>query len=318
MEILVISKSRGTAGAFRLSGFGLTLLALAILSAGAASAYLGFTKGGDDMVEQILNNPERSSKLWHREIIAQRQFLNRLRRDLNADLSAVSRSVGKLQGEVNRLDAVAERVAESSRLDPKEFGFSAPTAVGGPHDSLSELPEWSNLLANLDQLGPEIELRDSRLTALESFLLDKQQRDAAEPVARPVDDGWLSSGFGYRNDPVSGRREFHSGIDFAGKPGLEIRAVAAGVVTWSAQRWGYGNLVEISHGNGYLTRYAHNRTNLVKVGETVEKNQNVALLGSTGRTTGPHLHFEVVHHNKIVNPWKFIRRNAKSKVGNVN
>ena len=113
---------------------------------------------------------------------------------------------------------------------------------------------------------------------------------------------------------MTGGREFHDGLDFAGKPGEQVRTVAAGVVTWSGKRWGYGNLVEISHGNGYITRYAHNRANLVAVGETVKKNQAVALLGSTGRSTGPHVHFEVVHNGDRVDPLKFVGDPSRLRV----
>lgn len=310
MEILIISKSRGTAGRVRLNLFAVAAFALAVVGVGAFTVQWGYTRGGDDMAEMFLNNPERSAEVWQREIILQRQFLNRLQRDLNADLSALSSSVGQLHGSVSRLDAVAERVAKSSSLDPGEFAFGDPAPVGGPHAETSRAPQWDALLANLNVLDAEIELRDSRLTVLESFLLDKQRKNNSEPDGRPVHDGWISSGYGYRTDPVSGQREFHGGIDFAGKPGLEISAVADGVVTWSGKRWGYGNLVELNHGNGYVTRYAHNRLNLVSLGEKVDKNQPVALLGSSGRSTGPHVHFEVVRDNRSVNPWDFIRQQA--------
>ncbi len=310
MEILILSKSRGTAGRIRINGFGLVVFALLISSGVASAAYWGYVRGGDEMVETMLNDPRHSAAPWQREIIQQRRFLKSLQQDMNADLSALAGSVGRLQGYLARLDAAAERVVESSGLDAEEFAFGDPTPIGGPHVSVSEPPRWESLLANVTALESDIELRQSRLTVLESFLLDKQVRAAAEPTGRPVNDGWISSGYGYRTDPVSGRREFHSGIDFAGKAGLEVRAVADGVVTWSGKRWGYGNLVELSHANGYVTRYAHNRANLVKVGEKVEQNQPVALLGSSGRSTGPHVHFEVVRNDRSVNPWKFIRRHT--------
>lgn len=308
MEILIISKSRGSAGGLRVSGFGLTVALLAVFGAATAATFWGYSRGGDAMADLILNNPERSAAVWQREIIAQRKLLNRIRDDLGADLVALSGAVGRLQGEVNRLDAVAERVVTTSSLDPAEFVFAEPAPIGGPQPLASEPPRWRGLLDNLAALEVEVELREAQLTVLESFLLDKRQHEESAPEGRPVQGGWLSSGYGHRTDPVTGRREFHGGIDFAGKPGLEIHAVAAGVVTWSGKRWGYGNLVEINHGNGYVTRYAHNRKNLVAVGEKVEKNQPIALLGSSGRSTGPHLHFEVVRNDRTVNPWKFIRR----------
>ncbi len=109
-----------------------------------------------------------------------------------------------------------------------------------------------------------------------------------------------------RTDPITGKMEFHGGIDYAGKTGSSILSVASGIVTWSGVRYGYGNMVEINHGNGYQTRYAHNKKNLVVVGQKVEQGQIVALMGSSGRATGPHVHFEVVNNGKAVNPKKYI------------
>jgi len=310
MEILLISKSRGTAGCLRLSWLGLTLAALLIVAGIAAAAFWGYRHGGDEMLEVMLDHPERSAKIWQRELLVQRRFLHDLQRDLAADLSALSGSIGTLQGAVTRLDAVAETVVESAGLDPTEFAFDEPPPVGGPETQHAMPPEWDALLDNLRALEQEIALRESRLDLLETFLRDRQTVDQSRPAGVPVREGWISSGYGYRTDPVSGRREFHSGLDFAGRAGSEVRAVAPGVVTWSGKRWAYGNLVEINHGNGYLTRYAHNRVNLVSVGEKVDKNQPIALLGASGRATGPHVHFEVVHQDETVNPAKFVEHRA--------
>ena len=128
---------------------------------------------------------------------------------------------------------------------------------------------------------------------------------------RPVNSGWISSYFGKRTDPFTGKPANHRGVDFAGKMGAEIIAVADGVVTWSSSRYGYGELVEINHGNGYSTRYAHNSENLVAVGDEVRKGQTVALMGETGRATGPNLHFEVLKNGHRVNPVNFIRESTK-------
>ncbi|UCE89604.1 MAG: M23 family metallopeptidase, partial [Pseudomonadota bacterium] len=126
------------------------------------------------------------------------------------------------------------------------------------------------------------------------------------PAGRPVKRGWLSSYFGKRTDPFTGRRVHHAGVDFAGKLGSDVVAVAAGVVTYSGKRYGYGNLVEIDHGNGYSTRYGHNRENLVKVGDTLKKGHLIAKMGSSGRSTGPHVHFEVLLNGRAVNPKKYV------------
>ena len=129
------------------------------------------------------------------------------------------------------------------------------------------------------------------------------------PAGRPVQQGWLSSYYGWRTNPFGGNQQFHKGIDFAGKENSEIVAVGGGVVTYSGKRYGYGNLVEITHGNGYITRYGHNKKNLVREGETVKKGQAIALMGSTGRSTGPHVHFEVIKDGKKIDPAKFIALN---------
>ena len=306
MEIIILSKSRGTTARLRIGWQMLALTALVLIGTSSSLAYWGYSRGGNAMVEEILNNPERSAQIWQREIINQRQFLNTLNEDMNADLSALSGAIGRMQSQLTRLDAVAERVAKSARIDAAEFDFGHEPGIGGPQSANIQAPQWTDLLANLDSIKSEVQLRDDRLGAIEALMQNKQLHDDMKPAGQPLSDGWISSGFGYRTDPVSGGREFHDGLDFAGKPGAPVRAVAAGVVTWSSKRWGYGNLVEISHGNGYITRYAHNRANLVAVGETVKKNQAVALLGSTGRTTGPHVHFEVVHDGDRVNPLKFV------------
>ena len=314
MEILILSKSRGSTARFRVGWPVLILTAIVMLGSAASLAYWGYSRGGNAMVEEILNNPERSAQIWQREIINQRQFLNSLNADMNADLSALSGALGRMQSQLTRLDAVAERVAKTARIDAAEFDFGHEPAIGGPQSANVQAPQWTDLIANLDAIKSEVQLRDDRLGALEAVMQNKQLHDDMKPAGQPLSDGWISSGFGYRTDPVTGGREFHDGLDFAGKPGAPVRAVAAGVVTWSGKRWGYGNLVEISHGNGYITRYAHNRANLVAVGETVKKNQAVALLGATGRTTGPHVHFEVVHNGDRVNPLSFVGALSKLHV----
>jgi murein DD-endopeptidase MepM/ murein hydrolase activator NlpD len=139
-------------------------------------------------------------------------------------------------------------------------------------------------------------------------MLSRDLNDSIRPEGRPVLQGFISSYFGERNDPITGREEFHKGVDFAGNEGDAVVAVAAGVVTWSGERSGWGNLVEIDHGKGYVTRYAHNERTLVTVGQTVTRGQSIALMGSTGHSTGPHVHFEVLHNGRQVNPLAFIEQ----------
>jgi murein DD-endopeptidase MepM/ murein hydrolase activator NlpD len=142
---------------------------------------------------------------------------------------------------------------------------------------------------------------------LEDFLLNRKLQEEVHPEGRPVDTGYVSSRYGNRNDPFTGRRAFHKGIDFAGPQGAEVVAVASGVVVWSGQRYGYGEMIEVNHGNGYATRYAHNAQNLVAVGDTVKRGQRIARMGDTGRATGPNLHFEVLRNGRTVDPLTFIQ-----------
>jgi murein DD-endopeptidase MepM/ murein hydrolase activator NlpD len=159
-------------------------------------------------------------------------------------------------------------------------------------------------------LDNQLSNREAQLAVLESMIMNQNLNDRVYPQGRPVKSGWMSSYFGKRTDPFTGKAANHRGVDFAGKSGSEVIAVADGVVTWSSSRYGYGQLVEINHGNGYSTRYAHNSENLVSVGDEVRKGQTVALMGDTGRATGPNLHFEVLKEGRRVNPVKFIRQSA--------
>jgi murein DD-endopeptidase MepM/ murein hydrolase activator NlpD len=192
-------------------------------------------------------------------------------------------------------------------LEDMEFGFDSPPGIGGPApEYLQESIDVSDLLDALAQLEAGLQDKAEKLSAMESMLIDRTLREQTLPDGAPVAGAWVSSLFGFRSDPVTGKREFHQGIDLAGRPEMPIAAVAAGIVTWSGIRYGYGNMVEISHGNGYLTRYAHNRKNLVAVGERVEKGEIIALMGSSGRSTGTHVHFEVVRYGTHVDPRRHI------------
>ena len=212
-----------------------------------------------------------------------------------------------------RLDAVGRRLTEMAEIDASEFNFDSEPALGGPEEPMVAgsnvaVPE---VVGAMTALGYQLDNREAQLDVLESVLAHQNLKERVYPQGRPVKSGWLSSYFGKRTDPFTGKPANHTGIDFAGKLGAEIVAVADGVVTWSGNRYGYGVMVEINHGNGYSTRYAHNSENLVGVGDEVKKGQIVALMGETGRATGPNLHFEVLQNGRRVNPVKFIRDASK-------
>jgi len=235
-----------------------------------------------------------------------------LRAGMRAQMDALSMRLGAAQANVIRLNALGERLTKMAGLDAGEFDFKDPPPQGGPSDSReSDNLDVRDFSHSLDKLALQLEDREQQLSVIETLLMSRNLRQEVIPSGRPVKHGWLSSPYGKRTDPFNGKTEFHPGIDFAGKLGTKIMAVASGVVTWAGSRYGYGNMVEIDHGNGYSTRYGHAEKLLVKVGQTVKKGQPIALMGSTGRSTGPHVHFEVRIHGRTVNPARFLKTASK-------
>jgi len=163
--------------------------------------------------------------------------------------------------------------------------------------------KWRDV-PGLQDVASDLQIKNPQI----NVVIDRDLKKQIHPEGRPVAGGFISSYFGEREDPFSGEEAYHKGVDFAGTAGANVMAVAAGVVTWAGNRTGYGNLVEINHGDGYITRYAHNQRTLVSVGQTVKRGDPIALMGSTGRSTGPHVHFEVVRNGRQVDPLSFIGR----------
>ena len=244
-----------------------------------------------------------------RQVEGELQALEDVKADTETALNAMVGRLSLLQSHVMRLDALGARLARMAHLDDIEFGATNPPGIGGPHtmvnDSSQELSDF-DFLISLNQLEQALQDRQDKLSAMESMLMGRSLQDQARPLGNPAEGGWFSSFFGTRTHPISGKKEYHMGVDLAGRSGMQVTSVASGIVTWSGPNQGYGNLVEISHGNGYVTRYAHNEENLVNVGEKVEKGEVIAIMGSTGRSTGTHVHFEVVRNGRHVNPRSYI------------
>ncbi len=213
-----------------------------------------------------------------------------------------------MNAHVVRLDALGTRLTQMAGLKDGEFDFTSAPSLGGPEEPLAatEAMQINGVVGALDVLDEQLADRNRQLTVLEDLLLNRKLRDEVRPEGRPVTSGYVSSQFGSRTDPFTGRRAFHKGVDFAGREGAEVVAVASGVVIWSGERYGYGQLVEVNHGNGYVTRYAHNVDNLVAVGDTVRRGQVIARMGDTGRATGPNLHFEVLLNDRPVDPLTYV------------
>ena len=217
-----------------------------------------------------------------------------------------ARQLGGLQAETIRLRMFSERLAEVAGFDTGNFSLDEHPGQGGIDQDGSPLSSEA-LDRGIQQLSEELRNQQEALAALEQYLLTEDTIAASIPTGNPVENGWVSSFYGYRIDPFNGKKTFHEGLDIAGKTGSDVLAVAEGIVTWVGERGGYGGLVEVDHGNGYVTRYAHNKTIKVKKGDRVAKGETLALMGSTGRSTGPHVHFEVLRDGQHVNPYNFIK-----------
>jgi hypothetical protein len=225
-------------------------------------------------------------------------------------LESMTLLLAELQSRVTRLDAVGMNLTQSAGLEPGEFNFDMAPALGGPlmtsqEDARELIPA---LEGELFALSTALDDREVQLDILSELIQGEQVKSDATPSGRPILSGWLSSRYGTRIDPFSGKKAWHEGVDFAGKAGADIVAVASGVVSWSGERYGYGKMVEVAHGDGVITRYAHNQENLVKVGDMVRRGDVVALMGNSGRSTGPHVHFEVHKNGRPVDPASYLRR----------
>ncbi len=243
------------------------------------------------------------------EVVQQQQLLDQLSREQETSINALAARLAELKAASTRLDALGERLVLLGQLDPEEFDFSLPPPVGGPENNLlGSHPGTMDMMSSIDHMSQVLHKQFARLDALQLLLLDRNLEEERTPAGWPVSSGWISSSFGERTDPFTGKRAQHEGLDFAGIKGSEILGVASGVVTWSGQKQGYGRLLEINHGNGYVTRYAHNDELLVKAGEEISAGQVIAKMGATGRASSPHVHFEVLYQGKPVNPYQFVKQ----------
>lgn len=305
MEVIVVSHKRGRTWRLRLNpsrflGWAPLVCLALILATGLAS--LGYWLRGDSGVL-----PSGLVADWAREVSAQRSELSRAREEAEQNTRAMARRIALLHAHVQRLDAAGKRLTEVAGLDGGEFDFDHPPAIGGPEDtSFNPDNSLDRVIASLDQFEKQLSDRERQMRVLEDLLLASRMQRQVKPTGWPVASGWMSSPFGRRTDPFTGRLANHTGIDFASRAGSDVLAAAAGIVTEAGPRFGYGIMVEINHGNGYVTRYGHSQSVLVRAGDMVNKGQRIALMGSTGRSTGPHVHFEVLFNDKVVNPAQYL------------
>jgi murein DD-endopeptidase MepM/ murein hydrolase activator NlpD len=306
MNVILFSRREGRARQFDLA-HPVTLGIVAALALGilGTAFALGLQLGSGHTRALSLGE----SSHWSSILSEQKTQIAELKRQLQERVDAMAMRLGEVNAHVIRLDALGKRLTEMADIDNREFDFGRDPPSGGPEGESegvsAQIPDLSQMITSLQQ---RVDLRDSQLAALENVILARELKAQIHPEGRPVTGGFISSYFGEREDPFSGHEAYHKGVDFAGSAGSNVMAVAAGIVTWAGQRTGYGNLVEINHGDGFVTRYAHNERTLVSVGQAVKRGESVALMGSTGRSTGPHVHFEVLRNGRQVDPLSFIGR----------
>jgi murein DD-endopeptidase MepM/ murein hydrolase activator NlpD len=241
------------------------------------------------------------------ELLLQQRQVDRLMLDNEHNINALAVRLAELQAASTRLDALGERLAQMGQLNLEEFDFSQPAPIGGPaHPENMAAASESELRQAIVMLSDKLRRQSSNLDALQFLMMNRQVETELTPAGWPVRKGWISSRYGERNDPFTGERVRHRGLDFAGTRGSAVLSVAGGVVIWASGRAGYGKTVEIDHGNGYRTRYAHNDSLTVGVGDHVTAGQTIATMGDTGRASSPHVHFEVLKNGSQVNPSKFV------------
>ena len=309
MKVILINRKHGGSRSIELGRWSRALLSLCCLGLPLGMVAVGYLAGQDSDARSM-----RGAALdtLQDELDQQSTEFEDLQGQAERKLQAMTLSLAELQARMTRLDALGEHLTAMADLEEGEFDFSQPPALGGPMSG-----EFSVDFTSLD-LGSELGRFEARLTdreqqleILESLLANRNLQEQSWLSGLPVQKGWVSSHYGQRTDPFSGKLAMHNGLDFAGKEGSDVVAVAAGVVTWTGSKTGYGELVEISHDDGYVTRYAHNKENLVRAGDVVRKGEAIALMGSSGRSTGAHVHYEVYKHGRPVDPSSYLRRTRR-------
>jgi murein DD-endopeptidase MepM/ murein hydrolase activator NlpD len=252
--------------------------------------------------------PQTSLTSDHHYLEHRSQELERERRTIRAHITAIATRVGEMQADLLRINALGQRLVDMAELNSDEFDFSNSAGAGGPdHVSAVNQRQIVDITQELVHMLKQLEDRKRKLNLLETAILERKLKTQFTLDGWPIPRrGVITSEFGSRIHPLSGKRHVHTGVDIAAPQGTPIVAIADGLVTFAGKQNGYGNIIELTHVNGFKTRYAHNQKNLVTEGDFVQKGQRIALLGSTGQSTGPHVHFEVLDHNRHVNPMRYL------------
>lgn len=310
MNIIIVTDRGGTRKALHLSAPWLIAGLVSVLLMPVIAALLTWQFSGSQSHSDEQLAALDYEALWQQSAQEYELGADYIKEESRVQLEHMTQQLGRLQTRLSRLDALGERLTELADLSDGEFNFSTDSGMGGPEvPSSSSAHEGDDIQIVLDRLSARVEDRTQQLRLLEELMLNRKVDANAALDFTPVHTGHISSGFGRRSDPITRRIAMHSGLDFAAPQGTPIYAVGAGVVTFSARRGAYGNMVEITHAGGYKTRYAHAHQLQVKKGDLVKKGEQIATVGTTGRSTGPHLHLEVYRNGMAIDPARFLALN---------
>ena len=299
MQLILINKS-GEPSQFVLSSLRIKILGFVAATVCVGLVFAGFLLKQSDFVDAAV------IETWRSKLSEQDDVVEQLREQSVARRQAVGRQIAEMQARLWRMEALASYMHETAGLPKDEFDFDAPVSQGGPLNNEAQVLEVDNLDTQLASLSQRLKQRETELSILDQVLLGIYNDKGARPSGAPIVKGWMSSPYGERVDPISGKKAWHEGMDFAGAKGSEVIAVANGVVVFAGYRDGYGQMVEISHGKDMRTRYGHHEVVLVHAGQSVKRGDVIALMGSSGRSTGPHVHFEVLKEGRPVNPARYV------------
>ncbi len=303
MQIILLSRHHGAARSISLD---LRWIVLSLLIVMAAALSGGVAVGAWWAPATVVVPDEQQLNL---ALDQQRAEVGEVRRDAQLQLDAFAVHVAELQARLTRLDALGARLTELAELDASEFDFSLNVGQGGAEDAMGDAAYAPPpFMDELDKLSVRLDSREQLLEVLEQMIGERQLSEGEYLSGMPVRQGYMSSPFGRRVHPLTGRNTQHKGVDFAAKAGSDVVAVAAGVVSFSGTKSGYGHAVEISHADGYTTLYAHNQSNVAQIGDLVQRGQTIAKVGRSGRASGYHVHFEVTKDGRLVNPASYIAR----------
>lgn len=274
-----------------------TLALIFTLGLSAAPFILGMSSDSDkNTIQQLQARVETSQS-----------ELNALKKDVQNDIDAMTLQIGQLMAQSTRLNALGSRLTAATDINLEDFDLNAMPGLGGAELELTgEVNTPESVYASLFSLQNSFDQQQEQFDVLSRLLNEQSIEDNVTPHMMPLESGWISSYYGKRIDPFTGQQASHSGMDYSGAYKSKIRAAADGVVVWAGPRGSYGRMVEIDHGNGFMTRYAHAEEVEVELGQRVTAGDHIATMGRTGRATSEHLHFEVLKNGHKVNPLPFI------------